>query len=60
MISKFWIEEKDGDEEHLSFYVGTKLVGDASHDEHGWAGMKSMADLFESTAKALGAKFERR
>lgn len=60
MVSKFWIENPNGDEERQEFFVGEKLVASLSHDECGWDGMKSAADLFENVAKAVGAKFERR
>lgn len=59
-IPNFWIENPDGNEEKEEFFVGARPVGSFNHDEHGWDGMKSARDLFESVAKAIGAKFERR
>jgi len=59
-VPKFWIEEVDHNEEQLEFFVGETSVGSCNHDEHGWDGMKLAADLFEKTAKAVGAKFARK
>jgi hypothetical protein len=56
----FIVLEKDGSEENLEFYIGDKLVHSCNHDEHGWAGMEAATNLFEVTAKTLGATFERR
>lgn len=47
---------KRPDEEHIEFYVGKKLVGDANHDEHGWSGMEATESLIRKMAKALKIK----
>jgi len=59
-LPAFIVLEKEGSEENLDFYIGNKLVHSCNHDEHGWAGMELATNLFEVTAKTLGAKFERR
>lgn len=59
-MKKFWIENPDGDEEQVEFYVGEKLVATFDHDTHGWSGMRDAEKLFKNVAQALGAKFEQR
>lgn len=51
---------KETDDGRIELRVGRKEVGSFNHDEHGWISMVAAANLFEATAKAVGAKFERR
>jgi hypothetical protein len=53
-MEKQKITIKRPDEEHIEVYVGRKCVGNANHDEHGWAGMSATKSLVTSLAKALG------
>ena len=44
----------EGDETELYFIDGEQ-VGESNHDDHGWAGMEAMRDLFQSIADVLDA-----
>lgn len=44
------------DEEHMRFYVNGVQVGEANHDNDGWAGMDTASSLFERIAEELGVE----
>lgn len=55
---KFWVEALE--DEHVELFVGETSVGVFNHDEHGFSAMNDALRMFERTAKAVGAEFERR
>lgn len=54
--TKLVFKIKRPDEETMVFLVNGKEVGEANHDNDGWAGMDTARSLFERIAHAVGAK----
>lgn len=46
------------DDEGIEVYVGTKYIGSANHDEHGWAGIRMLEETAKKMAEAFGAEVE--